>query len=196
VQGFGAVGRHAARFLTDKGARLVAASDSRGIAVDRDGLDLAKLAALKEEGRSVADYPAPRGPTADDILDVECDIWIPAARPDVVIAENVARLKTRLVAQGANIPVTEAAERALHERGVLSIPDFIANAGGVICGAMEYAGAGEQATLEAIAEKIRANTTSVLERAQADGVTPREAAVALAGERVRKAMAFRRWSTY
>ena len=72
---------------------------------------------------------------------VPCDILIPAARPDVLRADNVERLNCKLVVQGANIPATPEAERYMFERGVVSVPDFIANAGGVICAAVEYAAA-------------------------------------------------------
>lgn len=108
--------------------------------------------------------------------------------------DNVARLTTKLVLQGANIPFTPGAERALHERGVLVIPDFIANAGGVICAAMEYRGATESQAFQAIAEKIRANTEAVLSEAKARQVLPRQAAVDLAGSRVREAMRYRRFN--
>jgi glutamate dehydrogenase/leucine dehydrogenase len=104
VQGFGSVGKHAARFLVEKGAVLVAASDTSGTIVDETGLDFAALIALKAEGRSLHDHPQGRKVGLDAIIDVPCDIWIPAARPDVVHADNVARLHTRLVAEGANIP--------------------------------------------------------------------------------------------
>ena len=99
----------------------------------------------------------------DAVIDVECDIWIPAARPDVVNEDNVHRLNTRLVVEGANIPFTHGAEKYLHEKGVLCIPDFIANAGGVICAAMEYHGASQAAALQTIEEKLRRNTAQVLE---------------------------------
>ena len=79
--------------------------------------------------------------TETAVIDFEGDIFIPAARPDVVNEANVHRLKAKLVVQGANIPVTPGAERYLHDQGVLCVPDFIANAGGVICAAMEYQGA-------------------------------------------------------
>lgn len=91
---------------------------------------------------------------ADAILDIDCDIWIPAARPDVVRADNVSRLRTRLMPQGANIPCTPKAERALHERGVLVIPDFIANAGGVICASVEYRGGTQRSAFDYIDENI------------------------------------------
>ena len=92
IQGFGAVGKHAARFLAQKGARLVAASDTRGTLHDPAGIDVAQLIALKDTGGGVCDHPAGRKLDPDAIIDVECDIWIPAARPDVIREDNVARL--------------------------------------------------------------------------------------------------------
>ncbi len=193
IQGFGAVGRHAARFLATRGAVLVAASDSQGAIVNERGIDVAALARLKADGRPVGDYPDGRKIERERVLDVECDVWIPAARPDVVREDNVSRLKTKLVLQGANIPFTPGAERILHDRGVLVVPDFIANAGGVICAAMEYAGATQTAAFQAIEEKVRANTEAVLAVAKQQRMLPRDAAIALATERVRAAMATRRF---
>jgi glutamate dehydrogenase (NAD(P)+) len=196
VQGFGAVGAHAARFLCAQGAILVAACDSRGMVAEPGGLDVARLLALRAEGRPVRDYPGAQPQERDAILDVECDIWIPAARPDVVTEDNAGRLRTRLIAQGANIPCTPGAERLLHQRGVLCLPDFIANAGGVICAAMEYRGATERAALDTVAEKIRTNVTAVLDDVRARDRLPRDAAVDLATRRVERAMGFRRWSIF
>ncbi|MCX7893830.1 MAG: Glu/Leu/Phe/Val dehydrogenase [Burkholderiales bacterium] len=194
IQGFGAVGRHAARFLAAKGAVLVAASDTGGTVVDERGLDVAALARLKAQGKSVCALPGARTLDRDAVIGVACDIWIPAARPDVVREENAGRLAAKLVLQGANIPFTLGAEKALAARGVLVVPDFIANAGGVICAAMEYAGATEKAAFDAIAERIRANTAAVIEAARAKGCLPREAAFELAASRVRAAMATRRFN--
>ena len=81
IQGFGAVGRHAARFLASKGAILVAAADSAGTIVDRRGLDIAMLTRLKAEGKGVCDYPGGDKLDPDAVIDADCDIWIPAARP-------------------------------------------------------------------------------------------------------------------
>jgi glutamate dehydrogenase (NAD(P)+) len=91
VQGFGSVGKHAVRFLAEKGAVLVAASDTGGTIVDEDGLDLSALIALKAEGRALHDYPRGRKLDPDAVIDIPCEIWIPAARPDVIHAGNVAR---------------------------------------------------------------------------------------------------------
>ncbi len=194
IQGFGAVGRHAARFLAERGAKLVGVSDTTGTLADGNGLDVDALIRLKEAGRGVTDATGGGKFDRDAVLGIECDIWIPAARPDVVREDNAGRLRTRLVLQGANIAVTPGAEAALAGRGVVVVPDFIANAGGVICAAMEYAGATQAAAFEAIAERIRANTDAVLRASKSDGVLPREAAGALAVGRVRQAMSCRRFS--
>jgi glutamate dehydrogenase (NAD(P)+) len=194
IQGFGAVGKHAARFLAERGAVLVAASDSQGTIYNPEGLPVAELIALKDARKTVGDYVDGRRLDVDAVLDVECDIWIPAARPDVVREDNMHRLKTRLVLQGANIPFTAGAEAALHKRGVLVVPDFVANAGGVICAAMEYHGATPSAAFAAIEEKIRANTEAVLAATNARGIPPRQAALDLAIGRIKQAMSYRRFS--
>jgi glutamate dehydrogenase/leucine dehydrogenase len=193
VQGFGAVGKHAARFLAEQGAVLVAASDTSGTLADPAGLDIAALIALKEAGRPLRDHCRASKLPSDAILDVDCDIWIPAARPDVINAGNVHRLKTRLVAQGANIPCTLEAEEALYKRGVLVVPDFIANAGGIICAAVEYRGGTQRMAFDMIDERIRANTRFVLDESKQRGILPRSAALALAERHVRAAAETRRW---
>jgi glutamate dehydrogenase (NAD(P)+) len=194
IQGFGAVGRHAARFLGEKGAIVVAASDSRGTVHDPGGLDVEALIAAKAEGRAVGEAGTGDMLGRDEIIGVDCDIWIPAARPDVLTAETVDRLKAKLVVQGANIPVSKDAERTLYARGVLSITDFIANAGGVICAAVEYRGGARADAFAAIDEKIRENTRLVLENSKAQKVPPYKAAGNLAKERLRDAIALRRWA--
>ena len=196
VQGFGAVGKHTARFLTEKGAMLVGVADSRGTIYNPQGLDVLALIELKTAGKSVADYPDGKKLDRDAVINIGCDIWIPAARPDVIDENNVNLLKTKLVIEGANIPITEGAEKHLHENGVLYVPDFIANAGGVICAAMEYQGADQSAAFEAIEEKLCHNTRLVLEEAASRGILPREAAVDLALQRLKKSMSYRRWSLF
>ncbi|MFO1429392.1 MAG: Glu/Leu/Phe/Val dehydrogenase [Candidatus Competibacteraceae bacterium] len=196
VQGFGAVGKHAARFLDSLGTMLVGAADSQGTIYHPRGLNLAALLELKQQGRSVVEYPDGERLERDAVIALECDIWIPAARPDVIHEDNVDRLNTKLVIQGANIPITPGAERYLHEKGILCIPDFIANAGGVICAALEYRGASETTALEVIEEKLRRNTEQVLATVRERRILPRQAAVELAVERIKKAMSYRRWSLF
>lgn len=116
--------------------------------------------------------------------------------PDVSLEEcfRLARAMTfKSAAAGLPHGVTEEAETVLHARGVLCLPDFISNAGGVICASVEYHGGTQTQALRTIEEKIRANTVEVLDGSRRHGILPRQAAVAMAGERIRKAMKFRRW---
>jgi glutamate dehydrogenase (NAD(P)+) len=196
IQGFGAVGKHAARFLAQEGAVLVGAADASGTIYNPQGIDVHKLISLKDSNKVVCDYPEGQKLARDSVIDLDCDIWIPAARPDVVHEDNVHRLKAKLVIEGANIPFTHGAEQILHEKGVLVVPDFIANAGGVICAAMEYRGASQAEAFAVIEEKLRANTEAVLEQAKIGGQSPRAAAMHLAAQRVRQAMGYRRFGLY
>lgn len=193
VEGFGAVGRHAARFLARKGARLVGASDRRGAIANAEGLGVEALLRLKKDGHSVTTYGGGEVLDAEALVSLPCDIWIPAARPDVLRADNVDRLNCKLVVQGANIPATPEAEKRMFERGIASVPDFIANAGGVICAAVEYAGGSEAAAFAAIEEKIGRNTKRIIERARASRVSLLDASTALVEERLRKMVGLQRW---
>ncbi len=191
IEGFGNVGRNAARFLADKGVTLVAASDRGGTVVNLDGIPVEALSRAKRETGSVVGYEHARRHAVADLFHVPCDIIVPAARPDSIHEGNIAGIRARLILEGANIPASPEVERALHERGVLVVPDFIANAGGVICASVEYHGGTEEAAFAEIANQIRRNTGEVLERSKRQGVAPRSAALELARERVTEAMSYR-----
>jgi glutamate dehydrogenase (NAD(P)+) len=191
VQGFGSVGKASARFLSAKGAVIVAAADTKGTIYNRDGLDVEKLIQTKEASQTVVHYKDGTVLGAGEIFSLEADILVPAASADVINEGNVQDIKAKLVIQGANIPATKAAEEALHRKGVLSVPDFIANAGGVIMGAMEYGRKIEKEAFEAISARVRANTGLVLERSAGEKLPPRQVALGLAKERILKAMEYR-----
>jgi glutamate dehydrogenase/leucine dehydrogenase len=192
VQGFGAVGIHAARFLAERGAIIVGVSDSHGGVANPEGLDLDDLIEFKRGRNPVAEFPGGRAVPGSDLIGMDCEIWVPAARPDVFTGANADDVKARVIVQGANIPATAEAERMFHERGILSIPDFIANAGGVICGAVEYGGGSASVAFATIEEKIRTNTREVLHRAKEAGVEPRRAAIEIARSRVEEMVRYRR----
>lgn len=196
VQGYGAVGKHAAAYLAEQGAVLIGVSDSRGSAYLPQGFDLDQLNELKRRGQSVLDYPGAVSGDQNAVIAMECDIWVPAARPDVIDENNVNRLKTRLVVEGANIPIAQKAENMLHQRGILCLPDFIANAGGVICAAMEYRGATESMAMAAIEERLRRNTRLVLDKVKQEQKFPREAAIEIARQRIEKAASWKRWNIF
>jgi glutamate dehydrogenase/leucine dehydrogenase len=191
IEGFGNVGRHAARYLSEMGAKLVAASDTGGTLYDANGIDVEELAAFKVNSGSVVGFGGGKTLTNAEHFTVPCDILVPAARPDCIHADNARETQAKLVLQGANIPATPDADMILHERGILNIPDFIANAGGVICAAVEYHGGSEADAFEQIAEKIRRNTQAVLQRSLDEKIQPRQAAVELAHDRVKAAMTLR-----
>jgi glutamate dehydrogenase/leucine dehydrogenase len=191
VQGFGAVGQHASRFLVERGATIVAASDRFGAVANPAGLPVDDLIAFKRAGGRIDEFDAEHL-ERDALIAVDCDILIPAARPDVITEENVDAVQAQMVLEGANIPLTEKAELSLHERGVLVLPDWIVNAGGVICGSVEYAGGTRTQAFERISEIVRDNTALVIAQATATGRPPRHVADELAMARVRSAMALRR----
>lgn len=195
IQGFGAVGKHAARFLAAKGARLVAASDTGGTVMNPDGLPLEELFSLKAAGKSVTALTGATSSPGEAAITADCDILIPAARPDAISYANVDDVKAKLILEGANIPARPEIETLLHGRGVLVVPDFIANAGGVICASVEYHGGSEASALATIEEKIRRNTAEVLTRARDTGETPRVAAEAMALARIGEANIYRRFAT-
>lgn len=193
VHGYGSVGKAAVRFLAQKGASIVAVADSKGSVYQSDGLDIKTLADVKTETGSVVNYPVATVMKADELFAVDCDIIIPAATADVIHIDNVDQIKAKMILQGANIPVTREAETILHQKGVLSIPDFVANSGGVTMAAMEYAGKYEKEAFDAISIKIKNNTEIVLKRCTSEKRLPREVAEEIARERVLRAMQYRQF---
>lgn len=194
IQGFGNVGQHAARNLVDprRGAIVVAATDIDGTIYNPDGLDVEKLCEHMRNREGVTAYEDGKVLDRNAFLDIECEIFVPAAQPDVITAENAHNLKCKLILQGANIPATAEAEQILHEHGIISVPDFVANAGGVICGSVEYRGGTKSAAFTEIEEKIKENTTDVLKLSIDKKLDPRAAALSLAKDRVVEAMSYRR----
>ncbi len=194
IQGFGNVGQHAARYLAEpsRGSILVSATDVDGTIYNPKGIDIEQLVAIMKEGGGVTGYKDAEKLDRDAFIDIESDIFVPAAQPDVITAENAHRLNCKLILQGANIPATKEAEKILYERKVLSVPDFVANAGGVICGSVEYHGGTKNQAFKEIKEKMIVNTRDVLQKAKDENLTPRAAAISIAKSRVKEAMSYRR----
>ncbi len=192
IQGFGAVGINAARVLARQGAVIIAVSNSEGATWNPDGLDVAALAAHKQTGSPVDAFAGGVSVPRDDVLGYACDILVPAAQPDVVTIENAGKVAARVVLEGANIPITRAAETELHRRGVLCVPDVVANAGGVICAAAEHRRASRAEAFTEIEEKVTAATAELLDRTKQSQLTPRQCVDQMARERLTKAHALRR----
>lgn len=131
VQGFGNVGFHAARILNELGAKIIAVSDSRGGIYNPEGLDPNKVKKHKEKTRSVVEFPNAHPMDNHDLLELDCEILIPAALENVITIENAPRIKAKIISEGANGPTVPAADVILHKQGIFLIPDILANAGGV-----------------------------------------------------------------
>jgi glutamate dehydrogenase (NAD(P)+) len=138
IQGFGNVGRNLALILADQGASIVAVSDSSGGIYKPDGLDVAAAVEHKRTNRSFDGFDRAEAITNEDLLILDCDVLAPCALEQVVTADNAGNVKARIVAEGANGPVTPEADQILDERGVLVLPDVLANAGGVVVSYFEW----------------------------------------------------------
>jgi glutamate dehydrogenase (NAD(P)+) len=195
VQGMGAMGAAVLRYFSEMGARLAALSDPRygGTWTFARPLSDALRAALARQdiARAAALLPGESrhaSPDAGDVLYAPVDILFPCAVQDVITEDNVARVRARFVCEGANGPVTEAARSKLHRRGVLLVPDFIANPGGAIAAFVELTSAGADKAGEAKAlarEKIAGNVRAMLDLVRRHGCEPQQAALYLALIRIR-----------
>jgi len=196
IQGFGNVGSFAMKFLSEKEAKIVGISDSKGCLFVEQGIDFDELSKVKEETGSVINYPESvkkdlnQGQVfkCEKILELSADILIPAAISDVITKKNADKIKAKIIVEAANIPIPHDVEKILHERGILIVPDFVANAGGVISSYVEYINGTSEQMFKLIEQKIRKNTKLVLDRVKKRKISPREASMEIAQERVKKAM--------
>jgi glutamate dehydrogenase (NAD(P)+) len=138
VQGFGNVGSWAARILQEMGCKLVAVSDADGAIRKDDGIDAEALAELVREDGSVTDLEGADSISPDELLEVECELFVPAALGGMIHKDNADRLACRLIVEGANSPTTPTADEILADKGVHVVPDVMANAGGVVVSYFEW----------------------------------------------------------
>jgi glutamate dehydrogenase (NAD(P)+) len=138
IQGFGNVGRNLALILADQGATIVAASDSNGGIHNADGLDIGALVDHKRVHGVLEGFQGGDAITNDELLTMDCDVLAPCALEQVITRDNADKVKAAIVAEGANGPVTPEADQVLEERGILVLPDVLANAGGVVVSYFEW----------------------------------------------------------
>ncbi|MEM4369803.1 MAG: Glu/Leu/Phe/Val dehydrogenase, partial [Desulfurococcaceae archaeon] len=141
VHGFGNVGMYAAKYLAEWGATVVAVSDSKGYIYDPGGLDVEEVIRVKAEMGSVVNYKKGNVKVSEnhmELLELPVDILVPAAIENVITSENVNRVKAKIISEGANGPTTPEADKVLHEKGTVVIPDILANAGGVTMSWIEW----------------------------------------------------------
>ena len=138
IQGFGNVGSNLARLLSDEGVRVIAVSDSRGGIHNPYGLDVPAAIAYKAEHGVLEGFPGADAITNEELIEIDCDVLTPCALEQVITAENAARVQAKMICEGANGPTTPAADEILEDRGILVLPDVLANAGGVVVSYFEW----------------------------------------------------------
>ncbi len=138
IQGYGNAGSVAARLFHDAGASVVAVSDSRGGIARDEGLDPRDVLAFKRENGTVVGFPGAKKVSNDEVLTYDCDVLIPAALECQVTTANASRVRAKLIVEDANGPLTAAADEVLRQKGVVVLPDILANAGGVVVSYFEW----------------------------------------------------------
>lgn len=138
VQGFGNVGSHAARIFREEGARVIAVSQATGGIYNSAGLDIQALIRHRSEGLPLAEFPGTTPVTNQELLELDCTVLIPAALSEQITKKNARHIKCKILAEGANGPTTLEADQILEEKGVMVIPDILANSGGVIVSYFEW----------------------------------------------------------
>ena len=190
VQGFGNAGAHFADLSSAQGARLVAASDSQGGVASPAGLDVAALLRHKASTGTVAGFPGARAVTNEELLEIDCDVLVPAALENEITGENAERIRAKLVAEAANGPTTPVADEILHSRGVVVVPDILCNGGGVTVSYYEWVQnlQDDRWDEETVNGRLRRRMArafhAVYDIARDRGVDPRTAAYILAVGRV------------
>jgi glutamate dehydrogenase/leucine dehydrogenase len=138
VQGFGKVGFNAARLLHDQGCKIIALSDSKGGILNPNGVNPAKVIEHKKRTNSLINYEGCKNITNEELLELKCDVLVPAAMENQITERNAGNIETRLLAEGANGPTTPEASKILTEKGIFMIPDILANSGGVTVSYFEW----------------------------------------------------------
>ncbi len=197
VQGFGNAGSIAAQLMVAEGAKVVAVSDSSGGIYMPGGLDIARVSAWKAEHGTVVGFPGAKAVSQGELLEIECDVLIPAALENQITADNAERIHAKIVAEAANGPTTPAADEILYRRGIFMIPDILCNAGGVTVSYFEWVQDlnrdhwSERSVNEKLHEVMTRSFDETAAIAQREQVHMRLAAYLLAVDRVASATALR-----
>jgi glutamate dehydrogenase (NAD(P)+) len=190
VQGYGNVGSWTARIMQQLGAKLVGVSDADGAIHSEEGIDADELARITAEGGRLPEFEGGESIDPEELVDIECDLFIPAALGGMIHKENADRLNCRMIVEGANSPTTPAADEILADKGVLIVPDVMANAGGVVVSYFEWVQNlqhfrwDEREVNERLGRIMRKAFREVTARASENGLPLRVAAYELGIERV------------
>lgn len=199
IQGLGTVGGDAAKLLAKEGCRLIAISDIKGGVYQPTGLDLEDLLSHRNETGSVIDFPGATTISNEELLEMDCEILIPAALENLINEDNASRVKAKIIVEGANGPVTPSADNVLLDKGVVIVPDVIANSGGIIVSQYERSqglydmGWDSGYICKCLKERILKSYEDTTNVANEMSISLREAAWVNALSRVSEAMHLRGW---
>jgi len=196
IEGFGNVGSFTARFLSEWGAKIIAVSERAGTIYDERGLDVSQLIKEKVKRKTLVRLCKGKCKHAskEKLFETKCDLLIPGARPNSINEKNWRKIKAKVIVEAANIPAPAHIEKKLTDKkGVLIVPDFVANAGGLISSYLEMRGRKPEHMFRVVEHKIRKSTRMVLEKAIETERHPRDVALEIAKQRVRDAMLKKGW---
>jgi glutamate dehydrogenase (NAD(P)+) len=197
IQGFGNVGGWAARIFQQLGAKVIGVQEASGAIHHEDGIDCEALTEHLGHGGTLTEFPGAEPLAAEEVLGLECDVFVPAALGGMIHAENADLLNCKVVIEGANSPTTPRADEILGDKGVFIVPDVLANAGGVVVSYFEWVQNlqhfrwDEREVNDRLGTVMRRAYREVAARAKRDGVAMRTAAYALGIERVLEAATVR-----
>ena len=187
IHGFGNVGTFAYRYLTNIGAKVIALADRSGMIVSTKGFNRKEIESCIAGKKELGDCRAVRHVTPENFWSLPVDVLIPASVTDVINNSNKNFIKAKIIVEAGNIPMREPIEEELFRKGILIVPDFVANAGGVISSYAEYRGYNPKKMFELVKRKITRTAKMVLEESLKRKINPRQIALELAMEKVSRA---------
>jgi len=184
IDGFGNVGSFVFKHLSEAGARVVAVADRYGAIYNKNGLNEKDVRSVKSCGKSLKECRRGHSISRKKFFSLPVDILIPASVTDVINKSNKKNIKAKIIVEGANIPMRENIEEELSRRGILVVPDIIANAGGVISSYAEYRGYTPKKMFKMVHEKINREVKTILKTALKKKISPRKAAMEMARKKL------------
>lgn len=187
IHGFGNVGTFTFKYLSQMGAKITGIADLTATIFERNGFDQKIIEKIIKDKKPLSYYPEGERISAEDFWALPVDILIPASVTDVINEKNKDKIRAKIIIEAGNLPMSDEIERELFEKGILIVPDLVANAGGVISSYAEYKGHQPKEMFELVEKKIKKNTALILEEALKKKIRPRDIALKMAKERIKRA---------
>ena len=184
IHGFGNVGTFTYKFLTEMGAKVIVLADAETVVFQEEGFNKKEIEKIIKSKKTLKEYPYGQKISAENFWEIETDILIPASVTNVINKGNKDKIKTKMIVEAGNIPMTEEIEKEFFKKGITVVPDFIANAGGVISSYAEYRGYNPKRMMDTIEKKITKNVKIILKQSIKENKDPREVGMEIAISRI------------